>query len=86
MNLKLSEHRTALTNLGVTFNALDKINELIKFYSVDKPGPTYVMFDHVNHIISPTDYVQIHRDIMVDALNKQRDILIEYLAKLGIEA
>ena len=83
MSLKLSEYRVSLTNLGVTFDALDKFDELIKFYSVDKPGPAYLKVDHGP--IRADGGIQIDRDIMVVALKQQRDRLVEYLAKLGIE-
>lgn len=85
MNLKLSEHRTSLTNLGVTFDALDKLNELIKFYSMDTPGPAYLKIEHGPTSIQRDSHIQIDRNIMVVALKEQRDRLIAYLAKLGIE-
>jgi hypothetical protein len=86
MTLKLSEHRTALMNLRVTFRALDNINSLIKEYEKEVPGPAYVKFDHVRHIMDEHDNVQIDRKTMVIALKTERESLVQYLASLGIEA
>ena len=81
--IKLSENRVALINLGVTINAIDELDTLIKFYSVDKPGPAYCTCTNVD---GPGEVkVQIDRKIMVPALQAQRQKLVDYLAGLGIE-
>lgn len=82
--VKLSENRTALINLGTTIAAIDELDTLIKFYSVDKPGPAYCSFTHVD---GPGEVkVQIDRKLMVPTLQAQRQKLVDYLATLGIEA
>ena len=82
--VKLSENRVALINLGTTIAALDELDTLIKFYSVDKPGPAYVTFTHVD---GPGEVkTQIQRPVMVLALQAQRQHLVDYLAGLGVEA
>ena len=81
--INLSEHRTALINLGVTINAIETLDSLIAFYSEDKPGPAYVKFEHVQgDLIS----IQIKRPFMLEALHHQRQSLVDYLATLGIIA
>lgn len=82
--VKLSENRVALINLGTTINAMDELDTLIKFYSVDKPGPAYVTFTHVD---GPGEVkVQIDRKNILPALQAQRQKLVDYLATLGVEA
>lgn len=82
--VKLSENRMALINLGTTIAALDELDALIKFYSVDKPGPAYVTYTNVD---GPSEVkVQIDRKIMVPALQAQRQKMVDYLATLGVEA
>ena len=81
--VKLSDHRTELVNLGTTIKALDELDTLIKFYSVDKPGPAYATFTYVD---GPGEVqVQFQRPIMVIALQAQRRHLSDYLARLGVE-
>ena len=81
--VKLSENRVALINLGTTIAALDVLDTLIKFYSVDKPGPAYVTCTNVD---GPGEVkVQIDRKIIVPALQAQRQKLVDYLADLGVE-
>ncbi len=81
--VKLSENRVALMNLGVTINAIEEFDTLIKFYSVDKPGPAYCTLTHVD---GPGELkVQIDRKLMVPTLQAQRQKLVDYLATLGIE-
>jgi len=81
--IKLSEKRVELMNLKVTIDALDEINILIKYYSVDKPGSAYCTFKYVDG----PGQVDTHfdRKIIVTALEAQRQKLVDYLATLGIE-
>lgn len=81
--IKLSENKTSLVNLKVTIEAIGKIQYLINTYSEDKPGPAYCCFDYVS-----VDYskVQFNRKIIVEALEKQKEELVVYLANLGIDA
>jgi hypothetical protein len=81
--IKLQEHRVPLLNLGVTIEALEQLNYLIEYFSESKPGPVYVRF---RHFADSEPAVQINRDIMVQALQDQRRVLIDYLATLGIDA
>lgn len=81
--VKLSDHRVALMNLGVTINAIEEFDTLIKFYSNDKPGPAYCTCTHVD---GPGEVkLQIDRKILVPALQAQRQKLVDYMATLGIE-
>ena len=82
--ISLEEHRTALINLRGTIEAIEDIDKLIAFYSVDKPGPAYCEFHYVEGISKPE--VQFDRSLMVMALKSQRQKLVDYLATLGIEA
>lgn len=82
--IKLSGNRTQLINLKVTIDALDEFDTLIKYYSVDKPGPAYCKFSYVDGIGECS--VQIDRSIIVPTLQAQRQKLVDYLATLGIEA
>lgn len=79
--IKLSENKVSLCGLPVTIAALERLNVLIEKYADDKLGPAYVKFEY----IAMDDTVQIDRSIMVEALKKQRQIIVDYLEKLGIE-
>lgn len=80
--IKLSENKTALCGLPLTISALERLDKLIETYDDDgKLGPAYVKFDY----IAMDDTVQIDRPIMVEALKAQRQKLVNYLEKLGIE-
>lgn len=82
--IKLSENRAALINLGITIAALDGVDQLIKHYSLDKPGPAYCVFTQVD---GPGEVkVQLDRSIVLNALQQQRQKFVEALALLGIEA
>ncbi len=82
--IKLADNKVALVNLGTTIKALEELDTLIKYYSVDKPGPAYANFTHVD---GPGEVqVQLDRKIVVPALQAQRQKLVDYLATLGIEA
>ena len=80
--IKLSEHRTALINLGNTIDAIEEIDLLINRYSEDKPGPAYCNFEYMG----PVNKVQFDRSIILVALKAQRQRLVDYLETLGIEA
>lgn len=84
--IKLSENKTSLCGLPITISALERIDKLIESYDDGKVGPAYgpryVKFDYV----AISDNVQIDRKIMVEALKKQRQVLVDYLATLGIDA
>lgn len=86
--IKLADNRTSLINLGVTIKALEDIDQLIKEYNTDSPGPAYVNFEYVIDYGSllHTHQVQFDRSVMVTALKAQRKILADHLATLGIEA
>lgn len=81
--IKLSENKVALKGLNTTISALETLDYLIKEYKQAKLGPAYCKFDYV-----ATDHssVQFDRSIMVEALTKQRQVLVDYLANLGIDA
>jgi hypothetical protein len=81
--VNLNEKRVELINLPVTIKALEQFDYLIKYYGVDKPGPAYCVFKHID---GPGEIdCQVNRNIMVECLSKQRDILVNYLNELGIE-
>lgn len=82
--IKLSENKDALCGLPLTISSLVTLDKLIETYNDDKlsgVGPAYVKFDY----IAMDDTVQIDRSIMVEALKAQRQKLVNYLEKLGIE-
>lgn len=79
--IKLSENKVALCSLPLTISALERLDKLIEKYADEKLGPAYVKFDY----ISMNDTVQINRKIMVEALKKQRQIIVDGLEELGIE-
>lgn len=81
--ISLKDHRTQLSNLGVTISALERLEKLIDVYAADKPGPAYVSFENTG---SGKVEVQFDRKIMVTALSAQRQGLVDYLATLGITA
>lgn len=82
--VNLKEKRVELMNLHVTIKAIEQLDYLIDYYSVDKPGPAYCTFKHVD---GPGEIdCQINRKIVVDGLISQREILVNYLKELGIEA
>lgn len=81
--IRLEEHRTELSNLRTTIDALEELERLIDFYTEDKPGPACIAFEYASQVKS---YVQFDRKIMVAALSAQRQTLVDYLAKLGIQA
>lgn len=85
--IKLNEHRTELSNLRTTIEALEELEMLIDLYAEDKPGPAYAAFDITGRIAGRSKInVQFDRKIMVTALSAQRQTLVNYLAKLGIQA
>lgn len=80
--ISLNEHRTALINLRTTIEAIDDLDTLIEFYSKPSPGPAYVEFYHVD---GPGEIkVQLDRAFAIQALQSQRQKLVDYMAKLGI--
>jgi hypothetical protein len=82
--IKLSENRTALINIPLTIKAIDDFDDLINYYSVDKPGPAYCTFKYIDG--TGESSVQIDRPTVVETLKSQRQKLVDYLASLGIEA
>ena len=83
MMIKLSENRTALANLALTFQAIDTIQGLIEHCEKDVPGPVHCQF---GYLPSCTKDVQFDRKVILDALMQQYDILVNYLADIGIDA
>ncbi len=81
--IKLSDNRIALINLGTTITALERLDTLINSYSTDKVGPAYCKFTNVNGQEEVS--VQIDRNLIVPALQAQRQKLVDYFAALGIE-
>jgi hypothetical protein len=81
--ISLKDHRIALHNLPLTIAALENIDDLIEHYSVDLPGPAYVVFDGYS---TGNTRMQFDREIMVYALDCQRAKLTAYLETLGIIA
>ena len=81
--IKLSENKTALMNLTGTIEAIETLDYLIKEYKQLKVGPAYCQLDYMPVRRSN---VQLDRNIMVEALTKQRQVLVDYLATLGIDA
>lgn len=81
--ISLNEHRTALINLRTTIEAIDDLDTLIEFYSTPSPGPAYVEFYHVD---GPGELkVQLNRAFAIQALQAQRQKLVEYMSTLGID-
>lgn len=88
--IKLKDNLVSLQNLPVTIKALEELDHLIKFYSANKPGPAYCAFKYVDgsgDITARADIeVQFNRKFIIEALHKQRQVLVDYLYGLGIEA
>lgn len=80
--ISLKYNSTALYNLNKTLEALSTMDAMIKTYSENKQSPAYTFFRN-GEIKSE---VQFDRDIVVQALQDQRQRLVEYLASLGIDA
>ena len=80
--ISLEENRTSLINLPSTIKALEDLDKLIVEYSKDLPGPAYTVFD-----VDRTKpiKVQFQRSIVLTALWKRREVLVEYLSTLGID-
>jgi hypothetical protein len=81
--ISLKDNRTALINLRTTVEALERIDMLIEHYSVALPDIAHV---DINRYNKTTTEVQLSADILVTALEAQRERLTEYLASLGIDA
>ena len=89
--ISAKEKIVALKNLGHTFEAIENLDKAIAHYSagkiancLPKLGPAYVKFDYVENL--PKGYnFQIERPFILEALYKQRDALIAYLATLGFD-
>lgn len=79
--IKLSENKVSLCDLPFTIAALERLDKLIETYADEKLGSAFVKFDY----ISMDDTIQINRKIMVEALKKQRQIIVDGLEELGIE-
>ena len=80
--ISLSKNRTSLANLGRTINALEKIEDLIEYYSQSGRGPAYLQ---IRYAMGEPE-IQMDRSIIVDALHAQREKLLDYFAALGIDA
>lgn len=80
--IALSTNKTALNNLNITLKALENIDALISEYRIDLPGPAYAIFEYLPN----THKVQFNREIIVTALQAQREKLVACLASLGIDA
>lgn len=78
--ISVKDNMVSLSNLGVTFNAITNLDDVIAHYSEDKPGPAYLYFK--NYPVP--DGFQIERRIILVALHQQRHVLIDYLASIGI--
>jgi hypothetical protein len=81
--ISLKDNRTSLVYLRTTIEALERIDVLIEKFSVARIGIVYV------DIIKGDDdtvSLQMRPDIVVTALEAQREVLSEYLAELGIDA
>jgi hypothetical protein len=82
--ISLKENRIALLNLQTSINAIDEIDELIKFYNDStKTAPAYLT---VNHYAGEASELQMDRNVFVKALQEQRESLVKSLALLGIDA
>jgi len=79
--IKFSENRDSLLNLSVTVNSIEQLDELIAYYSEDKPGPAYLKACYLGGGIE----FQLDRKFMLEALESQRRKLINYLAGIGID-
>lgn len=81
--INLKNYSDPLCNLHVTIDAIKKFNQLIRYYSEDKPGPAYLSarVNYDNYID-----IQVDREIMVTALKAQRQKLVDYLATMHIDA
>jgi len=62
-----------INSIQTTMEAIEELEKLIEYYSVDKPGPAYVSCNNVNHVSVD---IQIDRKIMVDALTDLMNKLI----------
>lgn len=78
--ISVKDNMVSLSNLGVTFNAITNLDDAIAHYSEDKPGPAYLYFKNC----PVPEGFQIERGIILVALHRQRHVLIDYLASIGI--
>lgn len=62
-----------INSIQTTMEAIEQIEKLIEYYSVDKPGPAYLSCNNVNY---ESFDIQIDRKIMLDALTEQMNKLI----------
>jgi hypothetical protein len=81
--ISLKDNRTSLVNLRTTIEALERIDVLIEKFSVARIGIVYV---DITIIDDDAVSLQMCPDIVVTALEAQREVLSEYLAELGIDA
>jgi hypothetical protein len=82
--ISLKENRIALINLQTTINAIDEIDELIKFYNDStKTAPVYL---NVRYYMGLSSELQMDKRIIIHALRAQREVIVNYLADLGIDA
>ena len=80
--ISLKYNSIALYNLNKTLEALSTMDAMIKTYSENKQSPAYTFFRNGEVKFD----VQFDRDIIIQALQDQRQRLVEYLATLGIDA
>ena len=79
--ISYTKFKTELHNLSIVFDAIKSLNKAISHYSEDKPGPAYFKFEYFDE----TTHHQIQRKFMVEALEKEKNHLIEYLKNIGID-
>ena len=65
----------------LTIKAVETLDDLITYYSVDVPNPAYLK---VKHAMNEPEF-QLDRDLILPALRAQRKIYIDYLTNAGIE-
>ena len=80
--INLKENEIALMNLGATINELNSIDKMIEYYS-DRFTKVHISLQNYD---AGRNSIQMNGSIFVEALYQQRDVLVAYLEKLGIEA
>lgn len=64
-----------------TIKAIETLDDLITYYSLDVPSPAYLK---VKYAMNEPE-LQLNRDIILPALRAQRKIYVDYLTNAGIE-
>lgn len=65
----------------ITIKAVETLDDLIAYYSVDVLGPAYLK---VKYAMNEPE-LQLDRSVILPALRAQRKVYVDYLANAGIE-